>query len=375
MDTLTVILQEASKSHSSDFSTILTVAKDIATIAAILIGIYFGRKGLRHLLLGDIVKRRISDLHDTNREVLMITGKIMTELARKEDLNRPVTEEDLSYVREQTVKLVNCTNGASTEVATLALFVDETVKGIDPTVESTTFRDIRFFSDFHYLVYNTCAKINQFSGNIIDLPRKIRLEPYNEINRSLHRFLSREEVYRIKGVQFGLNLDANSPLSLLFSSIINRSTSAYIFKKRFFQLLRTNTPIIYELFVNNIYSPVVLESRAQTAFLGKPTLHLIKFRVQQSMMPGRQSQTIDFFYSNISPVLRFVEGLKADEVQKNFEDAFVKDENSFGSLSLKVTKLADETIKITYEKSEAESYFKRVKRRLIRKMKEIKKSG
>jgi hypothetical protein len=375
MDTLSVILQEVSKSQSLNFPTIIAIVKDVATIAAILIGIYYGRKGLKRLLLDDIVKRKISDLHNTNREVSIITGKIVAELAHKEDLNRPVNEEDLSFIKMQTGKLVDCTTGASKEVATLAFFLDETIKRIDPSVESSTYRERRFASDFYYLLYNTCLKINQFSGNIIDLPRKIRLEPYNEINRSLHRFLSREETYRIKGVQFGLNLNANSSLSLLFSSIINRSTFTYIFKKRFFQLLQTNTPIIYELFVNNIYFPVMLESCTEHPFVGKPTLHLVKFEMRRSIMLDKEKQTIEFFYSNINPIFKFVQNIKVDEFVKNYKDAFIKDENLFASLSLKVMILADETMSITCEKSDAERYFKKVNRRLTKRIKRIKKNG
>ena len=203
MDTINIILQEANKTNSIDFVTIITIIKDIATIAAILVGIYFGHKGLKRFLLDDLIKSKISDLHNTNQEVFQFTKKIISTIINKEDLNRPADENDLSYIKKQTQKLVKLSNGASKEVATLSFFLNETVRKIRPKIKSKTYVERLMAPDIFNLLYNTSVKINQFSSNIIDLPRRIQLEPYNEINKSLHKFLNREDTHKIKGIQFG----------------------------------------------------------------------------------------------------------------------------------------------------------------------------
>lgn len=373
MDTLNVILNEVGKTDDFNLSTIISIIKDIATILAIILGIYFGNKGLKKFLLDDIVKQKILDLHKTNQEVFVLTKEIIAEINSKEDVMRPVTEEDLIYIKSQTQKLVNLSNGASKEVATLSFFINETIKEITPSVKSRTYEEFRFALDFYSLLYNTVVKINHFSSNIVDVPKKIKLEPYSEINKTILKFLDRERTYRIKGIQFGLNLNANSTLSLLFSSLINKSTrDYYIYKKKFFQLLRKNTPIIYELYINNIYMPVILEMKKDEPFMGKRTLHLVKFEMKQSVIPDNTKHTIVFFYSNINPTIKFIDSIKIEDFQKNYEDTFLNIKEIFPSLSLKISALADETIKIICDKNVAESYYKKVKRDFKKRIKKLK---
>lgn len=364
MDTLNVILNEVTKSDDFSIHTLISVIKDVATILAIIVGIYFGNKGLKKFLLDDIVKQKILDLHKTNQEVFVLTKEIIAEINSKEDINRPVNDDDLSYIKSQTQKLVNLSNGASKEVATLSFFINETIKGITPSVKSKTYNEFRYASDFYSLLYNTVIKINDFSSNIVDVPKRIKLEPYNEINKAIRKFLNREDTYKIKGVQFGLNLNANSTLSLLFSSFINKSTSGYIYKKKFFQLLQKNTPIIYELYINNIYLPVILEMEKEEPLMGKRTLHLVKFEMKQSIIPDNTKHTIEFYYSNINPTVKFINAIKIEEFQMNYKDTFLNTEQIFSSLSLNVSTLADETVKVICDKNDAENYYKKIKKEL-----------
>lgn len=372
MDTLYFIADGASKLDNFGFSTLITIIKDIVTIIAILVGIYYGRKGLKRFLLDDIIKNKISNLHKANQDVFKITNQIITEISNLEDLNHPAKDDDLSIIKSFTQKLVDFSNGASKEVASLAYFLNETIRNITPNVKSKTYSEIRMASDFYALVYNTCAQLNRFSSYIVDLPKRIKLEPYNEINKSLHKYLTSEETYKIKGFQFGINMNANSPLSLLFSSILSKSTTGYIFNKKYFQLIQSNSPIIYGLFVNKIYFPVLLETEEEKPFMGKSTLHLIKFDVQQSVSPDNKKFTIEFFYSNLNPIIKFVESIKPDEISKIYDDVFIREISVFKSLSFKVYILADETLKIVCDKSEAELYYKRIKKELRRKLKNLK---
>ncbi|MCF6149454.1 MAG: hypothetical protein E3K37_12445 [Candidatus Kuenenia sp.] len=364
MDTLTVILNEIGK-----FTPII---KDVVTIVAIIVGIYFGNKGLKKFLLDDIVKQKIFDLHKTNQEVFILTKEIIAEINSKEDIKRPVAEEDLTYIKSKTQKLVNLSNGASKEVATLSFFINETIKGITPSVKSETYCEKRYALDFYSLLYSTVVKINHFSSNIVDVPKKIKLEPYNEITKKIRRFLDQEETYKIKGVQFGLNLNANSALSLLFSSMINKSTHGYIYRKKFFQLLQKNTPIIYELYINNIYLPVIFEMEKEEPFMGKRTLHLVKFEMKQSIISVNTKHTIEFFYSNINPTIKFIDTIKIENFKENYHDTFLNTEEIFQNLSLEFSVLADETIKVICDKNDAENYYKKVRKKLKKKIKSLK---
>ncbi len=375
LDTLNVLLNEVQRSDSYSIITIISIIKDIATTAAILIGIYFGHKGLKRYLLDDIVKEKISDLHRTNKQVAIVTKEVISEINSIEDLNRPLKNDDIKLLKKHTQKLFNISNGASKEVATFCFILNETIKDIKVSVKTKTYSEVRSAQDIYSLVYQTCIKINQFSSNIIDLPKRIKLEPYNEINKSVRKYIENEGIIKLKGVQFGISLNPKSSLSLLFSSIINRTTTGYIYKKRFFQLLGGNSPIIYELYINNIYFPVILKTNIDKPFMGRSPLHLVKFDMKQSIIPDDKKFTIEFFYSNINPTIKFMTALKLDDFIEQYHDAFLQDIVHLKKDSVKLNRLADETIKITCDKDIAEEFFKKVEKKFVKRIETIKKNS
>jgi len=189
------------------FSMIIGITKDIATVIALLAGIYFGHKGLKKYLLDDIVKKKIIDLHKNNKKVAKVTKEIISDLNSLEDLNRPLKDDDMKLFKSYTNDLLNIYNDASKEVASLCFFLNETIKDIEIFVDTGTYKEIRIAQDVYTLVYHACRKINQISSNIIDLPQKIKLEPYNEINKTIRKYIKNEGIYKVKGIEFGINLN------------------------------------------------------------------------------------------------------------------------------------------------------------------------
>lgn len=140
-------------------------------------------------------------------------------------------------------------------------------------------------------------------------------------------------------------------------------------------MLKTNVPIVYELLLNKIYFPVILETDTDMPVVGKRTLHMVRFNINKSCRLGNntEKEIIEFYYSNIKRLFSFLNTIKPDEVPQIYKDVFINNVDIFASLPFDVKILADETIKIVCNRSDAEMYFKKVKRKFIRRIRKLKK--
>lgn len=354
------------------FKDLLIIIREIATIAGIIFGIYAGNKGIRKYLINDIVKLRFRDICETNRKIFLLTKNIISDISSKISSPRPVTEDDLKNIIKITKNLSEEANGSSTEIHSLSEFLYETVKDI-PTMIKTKHHFERYMAnEFYNLIYSTCSRINYFANNIVDIPNSTKIELFSEIRTDLKKYLKSKGIKKIKGFHVGLDLSVNSSISVIFSEMINQSTDSYIFKKRYFQLLNNNLPILYELLASKIYCPPIIRNNDTSIFGKKYELYLVKIKFMRTI--GKKVEnTVDLIYSNINNVVHFVQSLKEEDIKKDYYDGFSHKKYDFWKDVRSISKLGEESIKVTVSQSGVEKLFKSHKKEIIRELKKYQK--
>ncbi|MEX0988172.1 MAG: hypothetical protein WD052_11910 [Bacteroidales bacterium] len=376
---LVFFLTEASESGLS-VTDYFSMAKDFFTIIALIGGLYLGHKGIKKYLIEDIIKDRVKSVHAANSQAREITNKIIQEINDKDDISRPADEDDVLHINSLTKKLVSATSDSSSEIHSLAFLLYETTKNIQLSIRKevgdTKRYEGRTASEFYNLVLHTSSKINFFASNIIDIPKSTRTIKYHEIKKKVRKYLSKTGFKTLKDFQTGLDLDSNSSTSLIFFNLLNRSTNDYIFARKFFLAIRDNTPILYHLYVNEIYFPLVLNRQDDSPMLkmfyeGK--LHLIKIEKKETTLGENDGRIFyELTYSNLIPFVRFVDNITKKKLIDSYRDSFIdKHQNHFAGLIKKFTLLGEESLKVECDEEDAKAYYKMIKRDFKKKLKAL----
>lgn len=222
------------------------------------------------------------------------------------------------------------------------------------------------------MIFNTCNNINYYASNIIEIPQSIDTEDHYDIKKEIRKYLSNSGFKKVKDIEQGLNMNPNSEVALVFSNLIDKSTSNYVFKRNFFRLLESNIPLIHELNYSKLYFPPVLKSLNVNPFGDHRYLKLVKFQPHKPMF-REGKETVKLFYSNLSYRLNFVDSLKFSELTTEFNDSFIT-EVDFRSQYIndqKFTNIGNETIKIICDTDNLKKYYKDVKKYFKKKLKSI----
>lgn len=370
-----LVLLQSQIEDANNCLQVITIIKEIVAILGIIIGLIIGREGIRRYLRNDIIKNKFAELNRANNNVAKYSIKIISDIYSSNEKTRPLTIKDLKILKNYTQELVNISYNSSRDVATLCFFLNETIIHIQPKYEK--FRKISLdLHEIQALVYLSSKKINQISTNIIDIPKKIDTEKHDEIKESVRKFLKKGGYKKIKNIQFGVGLSPKSDLAILFSSIINKSTTQFFYKKYFFQTLGDNYPIILELLVNKIYFPIILESKEvqdMLFFKGKLKMHLIMFQFRTIRSSNDIYKSIDFYYSNIDRLINFVDNLEVEEFKRSYQDSFNNEVTIFNNGINKIEKYPEQTMKIECRREFAEKLFLENEKMLIERIKEDKK--
>jgi len=352
---------------------IASIAADIVTIIGILVGLYLGIEGFKKYLVKDIIKAKTLELYKKNKKVFKTTKIIISKISNKEDLVRMITGDDITEIKKYTSMLVNDANGASTEVHTLAFFLNETIKNITPKFSKKGYGEIRTASDFYSLIFYSCQQINYYASNIIDIPQKTTLQKYSGIKKEVQKYLPKKGYYKIKNYNYGLDTNPLSPISLIFSGIISESTSSYIFKKKYYQIIQNNVPIAFELLVNKFYFPPTIKSDEEIPLIGNRELHLVKFNVQTSFPENKE--IIVFTYSNLNQTFNFVDSINEKSFFDDYKDSFISNSELFKKYSSELKKTGEESITIKCNYEDSKNYFNKVKKEFKKKLKNLKKNS
>ncbi len=379
-DTLNVYLLEP-QSTGISLSYVLEIAKEVATIIAIIGGLVLGHKGIRKYLLEDLIKSRVSRIHDANEKVFELSSEIISEISDRTDLHRILEEEDITDINDLTKQLYKSAKGSSFQVETLAYLLHETTKNIQPSIEKGNYRENSTVADFFNLIHSTCVTINEYAGTIVELPKSTKTLDYSSINKSVRKYLDDTEYKVFKDIKTGVTLNPNSAIINIFHELIRNSTNSYIFSKRLFQTLQNNSPVLIKLFLNKIYFPLVLEKTEESVMMGKLQLHLVDFRKHKEIIKdGKEADgsfVYKFYYSNIHPIKRFVDNINdIDAIKNEYEDSFLQDHcDCFKSSIEKFEMRGEETIVLTCSEESVKKYYEHQKKQINTKLKSIKKNN
>lgn len=350
------------------------------TVVALFLGLYLGNKGLKRYLIDDIIKSKTASILEANENSKALAKKIIDNIIEKDDIKRRADEYDVIYLKSLSKKLKEASANGSSEVHTLAFLLYETIKDIQLQIEKKTKKlsrlEGRSATDFYVLVLNVSYKIEFFSNNIIDIPKSTTTKKYHEINKKLRKYLNKTGFEVLKGIRVGTNVDLNSPVLLIYFTILRESVKDYIFFRKFFKVIQNNYPIIYHLFVNEIYFPSIITHENTDKFFGKKELHLIRIEKKEEII-GRKagSKFFELTYSNLDSGKNFVDTIQVDELVDQYRDSFIKSEFSqiFASKNPEKFKiLGEESLSIQCECIEGEENFKAVKRSFKKKLKQLK---
>lgn len=331
-------------------------------------GAYLGTKRIKRHLIDNYIEGRVSKALETNDKVLNRIRTILSDFEQEYETNRPISEDDLDNVIDQCRELSNLSADGGKEVSTIAYLLYQTVKNTKPSYESNSNHgrsdEMISTGSFIGLVDNSLRLIIEYCEASTPIPFKTRLTKRSNIKRGLRKYLTDKRHYSLKHHPFGLTLNPNSEVILRLSSVVGY-VSTPLFRRNLFTFLQSNLPIAYELLVGKIYMPAVLanENNNDYGLFGKQELHLVK--IQPIKTVGTNAgDYIDFYYANISPRVKFVDGISNDKLLEQFvHDVFIDQGfpiENYHSLE----RHTNETIKIRIDAKTAKRSFGRHKWRL-----------
>lgn len=348
------------------FKTIANYLGEADFMAEIIVGLlaffgaYLGTKSIRRQLTDSYIETRVTKALNVNDKVLSKTRFFLSELEQTYTENRPVSEDDLDDVIDQCKEISSLSEDGGKEVSTIAFLLYHTVEDLQPRYESKTkdgdSHERLITGSFIGFVDQSLRLIIEYCSTSTPIPYKAALTKRSSIKRGIRKYLSDKGYYSLKNQPFGITLNPNSEVVLRFSAIVG-SMSTALYRKKLFMFLQSNLPIVYELISGKIYMPVVLSQENGIEFFGKQELHLIK--VQSIKSFGTEGgDYFDFYYSNISPRLRFVDGYKLEKLRDEFViDSFMQEQFSLNDYK-QITRRTDETISVRVEAEKARKNFK-----------------
>jgi len=349
-------------------------------VVALFWGLYLGNKGLKRYLIDDIIKRKTASISEANQNSKILAKKIINKILEKDDYKRRADVDDVIYLKSLAKKLKEVSLNGSSEVHTLAFLLYETIKDIQLDIKKETGKSLRMegrsATDFYILVLNVCYKIEFFAGNIIDIPKSTTTQKYDEINKKLAKYLDKTDIEVLKDVRVGTNIDLNSSIVLIYFTILRNSVFDYIFFRKFFIKIRNNYPVIYHLFVNEIYFPPIITNKKHDKLFGKKELHLINIEQKENLIgEDKGKKYYELAYSNLDEIKNFVDNINLIELVNQYQDSFIKSEDSqiFTSINPNSFKiLGEKSLSFQCEDIAGKENFNKVKRKFKKRLNELK---
>lgn len=345
---------------------------DADLVAQIIVGVlaffgaYLGTKRIKRHLIDNYIEGRVTKALETNDKVLNRIRTILSDFEQEYEINRAISDDELDSVIDQCRELSNLSSDGGKEVSTIAYLLYQIVQDVKPSYESNAKegRSLEKIStgSFIGLVDRSLRLIIEYCETSTPIPFKTRLMKRSNIKRGLRKYLTDKRYYSLKHHPFGLTLNPNSEVVLRFSSVIG-FISIPLFRKNLFMFLQSNLPIVYELLVSKVYMPPVLAKKDEFDFFGKQELHLVK--IQPVKAAGAdEGDYIDFFYANIGPRVKFVDGISNEKLISEFvHDGFINEYFPIKGCHGLVRK-TNEIIKIRIDAKTAKRNFRRKEWRL-----------
>ncbi len=326
------------------------------------VGAYLGTKRIKKYLIDNYIEDRVTKAQNVNDKVLSKARDIISSFEQTYTENKPVSKEELSKIVEQCRKLSKKSEDGGKEVSSVSYLLYHTIRDLKPRYGDKEEGSIEILTlgDVVYLVGSSLRLIIYYCTNSAPIPFRTKLKRRSVIKRKLRIFLKDKKFYSLKHQPFGLTLDPNSEVIIRYSEIL-RNINSSIYSRNLFLFLQSNIPILYQMIVNKIYMPLILnKEQKMEGFLFDHRLYLIKITEIKSV--GEKSgDFVEFYYSNINPVLRFVGNMNLESFKSNFtSDAFLN-KNFQLNENYELRKQLNETIQVKVSLKKAKSNYKKNK--------------
>lgn len=339
---------------------LLRLFGDIIVGGLAFLGAYLGTKSLKEHLIDDYIESRVTKSQNVNDKVLSMARDMLSSFEQTYDENRLIDEKDLTHLISQCRKLSRLSEDGGKEVSTTCYYLYETIKELEPEYkdeEENTYERLTI-GEVVNLISDVLRLIIYYCTNSAPIPFKTKLKKKTTIRFNLRPFLDEKKFYSLKHQPFGLTFNANSEVALRYADTISK-TSSYIYARNYYMLLQNNLPVLYRLIANKIYAPLVLKDETINPFLGSSKLHLIKFRKIKSY-GSKPGEFYEFYYSNLSPLKRFVQNYNSENFQERFKDEYLDEDWTFND-DYRFQKKLNETIKLKVNLENAKNNYKQAK--------------
>lgn len=341
---------------------------EILVAVLAFIGAYLGTKRIKRHLIDNYIEERVTKAQNVNDDVLSKARNVLSSFEQTYTENKAISENELKKIIKECRDLSNMAEDGGKEVSSVSYLLYQTVKDLKPRYSKDQSFEIITSGDLIYFVNSSLRLIIFYCTTSAPIPFRTRLMKKSIIKKGYRKYLNDKRFYGLKHQPFGLILNPNSEVILRYSEILKR-TSSSIFSRNFYLFLQDNIPIVYQMIAKEIYMPLIIENRQNETgiFFDRMNLHLIK--IQEIKSYGEDSgDFVNFYYSNLNPVLFFVRNMNIDKIISGFtSDVFLETLFKFDE-NYKFEKRLIETIKVTVKLDKAESNYRENEQALKRKL-------
>lgn len=349
----------------SQINLIITAIKELATVGALIYGLYLGSKSLRKYLLDDVIKRKTQRLIESNEKVEELTRVIISELDSIETINPVPTEDDYNYMKTKVKEIYDAALGGSKEINTICYYFMRSIQGASPDILKS--QETRY-PNYHEMLFNFALLVNTFASNLIPIPEKIKTIPFSSKVKKLNGIKIREEYKKLEKIEFGIDIDTNKNLFLRYVSLLVGSNAHFFYFRNFFRTVKDNTSLLLILHHNKLYLPLTLE--LNIILMPDPYLMLIKYGVftEKNGSDNEDKEYILAYYSNLDNVHQILD----DDLPKKIKpvnDPFGKDNYSIMEIVDSYNLLGPETLLLKIPTSFSRNYYSKVQRKVKKHLK------
>lgn len=344
--------------------------RDLSPSLVALLGIFLTLPILRRKFIENHISTALNKIQVTNSEVKISNQKLIDNYLPHTYQNNVLRIEEIKFINEQIKNAFYLANEASSEVITVLYLIKSIIEKILKNYEENK-KPVLFTQDFFGFIISLLNLTNYFTTQVVKVPRNTKIVSENIINLKIRKLVTKSNFSKFKYFDQGINLDINSALVIIFYDRINKINNNLI-KRSAFQVFMNNSPLIKNLYLQEIYAAPIIEKKYEVKILGVERLELFligfSFLDQYTMEDGSSKEIVNLVYSNLDDQFLFVENLLLAEFKNEFKDSYL-DESKFDLVNgYKELKNGFESITLQFDKRELRDIFKLNRKRIRHKL-------
>lgn len=309
----------------------------IATIAALLLGVILGYPAILRKLQEEHIKELIKTTQETNNKIKRKSIEIINKYSTRAYKDVVITKNEIQEIYNEIVKLNEESVDASKEVNTLTFLLKTTFQGILRYYNPGNNKDI-YSSELFNLYLSILGEVVFFTTKVVNLPRRVSTSKIKRINKKLDKFLNQNTFKKYKYFEQGL--DYSSCNAVVFSFYANVfAIENHIFYRAAYNIIKNPAPIIRMLYLEKLYIPPILKKEKDVLFFKDFYLHLIGYKIYDYKSEKEEKKIVKCYYANISDSYAWIHNINLDDLKNNFKDNYLN--NNKKEIVLKINSLKE----------------------------------